>query len=162
MSNIQRAADKVRQELLWKVRKGEVRYANIDKCIGMRHYSNDRYSLEVEKVVKDKRFNEFVSGGTPRNIDEMLVAAYEARKRVYRKAEAYRQKLETTPAPKLTTPAPQLTTPAPKLTTPAPTLTTPAVDTVGKLDSSELAKLLAIGISALAGGMIGWIIGGAL
>ena len=162
MSNIQRAADKVRQELLWKVRKGEVRYANIDKCIGMRHYSNDRYSLEVEKVVKDKRFNEFVSGGTSRNIDEMIVAAYEARKRVFRKADAYRQKIGFIANAKLTTPALKLTTPAPTLTTPAPKLTTPAVDTVGKLESSDLAKLLAIAISALAGGMIGWIIGGAL
>jgi len=162
MSNIQRAADKVRQELLWKVRKGEVRYANIDKCIGMRHYSNDRYSLEVEKVVKDKRFNEFVSGGTPRNIDEMLVAAYEARKRVFRKAEAYRQKLQSTPDPTLTTPAPKLTTPAPTLTTPAPTLTTQTTDSVGKLESTDLAKLLAIGISALAGAIVGWVLGGAI
>ena len=162
MSNIQRAADKVRQELLWKVRKGEVRYANIDKCIGMLHYYNDRYSIKVDKVVKGERFQETIPNGTPRNIEEMVAAAYQARKRAYRAAEAYRQKLESTPATTLTTPAPKLTTPAPTLTTPAPTLTTPAVDTVGKLESSDLAKLLAIGISALAGGMIGWIIGGAL
>jgi hypothetical protein len=35
-------------------------------------------------------------------------------------------------------------------------------DNTGRMTPEDLAKLLAIGISALAGGMIGWIIGGAL
>jgi hypothetical protein len=144
MSNIQRAGDKVRQELQSKFSRGPVKYSHIDECVGMRHYSKGRYSLEVVKTVKGIRFKEMVSGGTVRNVDDMIVAAYEARKRVYRKAEAYRQKLEITPAPQLTTPAPRPTTPA--------VTTLPEVYT----------RFAIIGLSSAAGFIIGWLIGGAL
>jgi hypothetical protein len=158
MSNIQRAGHKVWQELQQPVQNGQVRYANLDKCIGMRHYSNGRYGLEVEKTVKDMRYKEFISGGTARNIDEMMVAAYEARKRVYRQAEAYRKKLETTQATQMTTAAPQLTTSARQLTTPAPQPTTPAVTTLPEV----YTRFAIIGLSFAASFIIGWLIGGAL
>lgn len=144
MSNIQRSGDKVRQELQRKFSHGPVKYSHIDECVGMRHYSKGRYSLEVVKTVKGIRFKEMVSGGTVRNVDDMIVAAYEARKRVYRKAEAYRQKLEITPAPQLTTLAPRLTTPA--------ATTLPDVYT----------RFAIIGLSSAAGFIIGWLIGGTL
>jgi hypothetical protein len=162
MSNVQQVAAKVRHELNQIVPNGVKRYVVIANHISMLHYPDGRFNLQVEKRVGGKRIYESVRGGTVKNIDDMVAAAFGVRGRVYRKAEAYRQKLESTPAPTLTTPATKLTTPASTLTTPASTLTTPAVDSVGKLESSDLAKLLAIGISALAGGMIGWIIGGAL
>jgi hypothetical protein len=141
MSNVQQVAAKVRHELNQIVPNGVKRYVVIANHISMLHYPDGRFNLQVEKRVGGKRIYESVKGGTARNVDDMVAAAFGVRSRVYRKADTYVQKMRTTIAPKQ----------------PAP-----ATDSVGKLESSDLAKLLAIGISALAGGMIGWIIGGAL
>ena len=141
MSNVQQAAAKVRHELNQIVPNGVRRYVVIANHISMLHYPDGRFNLQVEKRVGGKRIYESVRGGTVRNIDDMVAAAFSVRSRVYRKADTYLQKMQTTIAPKQ----------------PAT-----ATDSVGKLDSSDLAKLLAIGISALAGAIVGWVLGGAL
>ncbi len=94
MSTIQQLAVNVRQELQRTVNKGQVKYCRLDDCIYMRHYSKKRYSLEVVKTVKGKRFEDNVTGGTSRNVDEMAAAAGELRKRIHRQAEAYRERLQ--------------------------------------------------------------------
>lgn len=141
MSNVQQASAKVRHELNQIVPNGVKRYVVIANHISMLHYPDGRFNLQVEKRVGGKRIYESVRGGTVRNIDDMVAAAFSVRSRVYRKADTYLQKMQTTIAPKQ----------------PAT-----ATDSVGKLDSSDLAKLLAIGISALAGAIVGWVLGGAL
>ena len=141
MSNVQQVAAKVRRELQQTVPNGVARKVAICDNLALRHYADGRYNIEACKAVKGRRFYESVKGGTVRNIDVMVAAGLETRKRVLRQAEAYRQKTQPTPAH---------------------THPTPAKDTIGRMNSHDLARLLAIGISALAGGMIGWIIGGAL
>lgn len=171
MSNVQQVAAKVRQELAQQVPNGVQRYVTLCENLRLCQYADGRFHLGVNKQVDGKNFYEGVAGGTARNIDTMVAAAFEARKRVYRKAEAYRQKLQSTTAPTQSAPAPTQATPTPKRSKDYILL---EHTTWGEMKPCSPPKynpttlpdvytrFAIIGLSSAAGFIIGWLIGGTL